>query len=137
MDTPTPPPPPVDPEVLEMLASLQEPAEPDLVVELVTLFLRDTPERLRELSGRPLEAGHAARVAHSVKGSAGNLGAYALQELASQLEQAGRRGDPADALASLADAVEDEYQRVEQHLRVVIAERVRATADESASGTSS
>ena len=95
MDTPTPPPPPVDPEVLEMLASLQEPAEPDLVVELVTLFLRDTPERLRELSGRPLEAGHAARVAHSVKGSAGNLGAFALQELASQLEQAGRRGDSA------------------------------------------
>jgi len=137
MDTPMPPPPPVDPEVLEMLASLQEPAEPDLVTELVTLFLRDTPERLRELSARPLEAGHAARAAHSVKGSAGNLGAFALQELASQLEQAGRRGDSADALASLADALQDEYQRVEQHLRVVVADRARATADRNTSGTSS
>jgi len=137
MDTPMPPPPPVDPEVLEMLASLQEPAEPDLVIELVTLFVRDTSERLRELSARPLEAGHVARAAHSVKGSAGNLGAVALQELASQLEQAGRRGDSADALARLADAVQDEYQRVEQHLRVVVADRARATADRNTSGTSS
>jgi HPt (histidine-containing phosphotransfer) domain-containing protein len=136
MDSPTPSP-PVDAEVIAMLASLQEPGEPDLVVELVTLFLRDTPDRLRELSGRPLEGRPAARVAHSVKGSAGNLGATALQALASQLEQAGLRGDSADALAALADAMADEFQRVEQYLGTVIAERARDGADPRASGTPS
>jgi HPt (histidine-containing phosphotransfer) domain-containing protein len=120
----TPPsPPPVDPEVLEMLASLQEPGEPDLVAELLTLFLRDTPERLFELRARPLEAGPAARVAHTVKGSAGNLGATQLQERASALEQAGHRGADADVLATLADALDAEYACVEQHLRQLLAER--------------
>lgn len=126
METPIPPPPPVDPEVIEMLASLQEPGEPDLVVELVTLFLRDTPERLRDLHARPLDASQAARVAHAVKGSAGNLGASRLQELASDLEQAGHRGESADGLATLAEAVFTEYARVEQHLQGVLADRTGA-----------
>ncbi|BCS33486.1 hypothetical protein TBR22_A27130 [Luteitalea sp. TBR-22] len=123
MDMPQPLPPPVDAEVLEMLASLQEPGEPDLVVELVSLFLRDTPERLRDLRGRPLEAGPVARVAHSVKGSAGNLGASYLQELASRLEQAGHSGAPAATLATMAEAVCAEFGRVEQHLQGVLRER--------------
>jgi two-component system chemotaxis response regulator CheY len=126
MNAQTPPPPPVDPEVLEMLASLQEPGEPDLVVELVTLFLRDTPERLAELTGRPVEAATAARVAHAVKGSAGNLGATGLQELAGRLEQAGHRGEAGEALADLVAAVHAEYARVERHLRGVLAERAGA-----------
>ena len=122
MPTPTPPPPPVDPEVIEMLASLQEPGEPDLVVELVTLFLRDTPERLNELAG-PVDAAQVARVAHAIKGSAGNLGAMTLQDVASRLEQAGHRGESADALARLTTELHEEYARVEQYLRGVVAER--------------
>ena len=121
MDSPLPP--AVDPEVIEMLASLQEPGEPDLVVELVTLFLRDTPDRLRELEGRPLDPARTARVAHSVKGSAGNLGASHLQELASRLEHAGHVAQPGAELARLADALCTEYVRVEQYLRGVLAER--------------
>ncbi len=115
--------PAVDPEVLEMLASLQEPGEPDLVVELVSLFLRDTPERLRALDDRPLDAAQVTRVAHAVKGSAGNLGASHLQDLAGQLEQAGYQGRSPDALATLADDVQAEYVRVEQYLRGVLANR--------------
>ncbi len=120
----SPLPPAVDSEVIEMLASLQEPGEPDLVVELVSLFLRDTPERLQELVGRPLDPGRTARVAHAVKGSAGNLGALVLQDLASQLEQAGHRGESAAVLERLVEAVELEFRRVEQHLRELLAARV-------------
>ncbi len=127
MDTPSPQL-PVDPEVIEMLASLQEPGEPDLIVELVALFLRDTPERLRDLRDQPLEASRAARVAHAVKGSAGNLGASLLQELASDLEQAGQRGESAVALAAHADAVFAEFARVEQHLLALVAERTGVDA---------
>lgn len=127
MDTPLPEL-PVDPEVIEMLASLQEPGEPDLVVELVTLFLRDTPERLRDLREQPLEPGRAVRVAHAVKGSAGNLGAGLLQERASQLEQAGHRGESPAALAMLAEAVYAEFSRVEGYLEALVAERTGADA---------
>lgn len=119
--------PPVDAEVLEMLASLQEPGEPDLLTELVTLFLRDTPERLRDLEPRPLEARHAARVGHAVKGSAGNLGATQLQELAHALEQAGQRTASSDELVALADAVAAEFDRVATHLQSVLAERASGT----------
>ena len=116
-------PPPVDTEVLEMLASLQEPGEPDLLVELVSLFLSDTPERLRALRVRPLASAPVARVAHSVKGSAGNLGATHLQDLASQLEQAGHESRGSDELAALADALCAEYARVELYLQGVLAMR--------------
>lgn len=132
MDTTPPQPPPIDAEVLEMLASLQEPGEPDLLVELVTLFLRDTPSRLRDLSARPLEAGRVVRVAHAVKGSAGNLGAMVLQDRASALEQAAHAGGDPVLLAGLADAVQAEYARVEAHLRGVLAERTGA--DSSTTG---
>lgn len=125
METPSPQL-PVDPEVIEMLASLQEPGEPDLIVELVTLFLRDTPERLRDLRQQPIEPHCAARVAHAVKGSAGNLGASLLQELASELEQAGHRGESPAALAALTDAVYAEFARVEQHLLALVADRTGA-----------
>ena len=126
MDITTPTPPPVDPGVLDALASLQEPGEPDLLLELVTLFLRDTPERLQDLHARPLDPGHAARVAHAVKGSAGNLGAMVLQERASLLEQAAHRGSDSDVLASLTAALHAEYGRVERHLRAILADRARA-----------
>ena len=129
MDTTPPQPPPIDSEVLEMLASLQEPGQPDLLIELVTLFLRDTPERLQDLLARPLDANHVARVAHAVKGSAGNLGAMALQECASALEQAAHHGQDADALAGLADAVRAEYVRVERYLQQILAQRRRATVE--------
>jgi len=116
-------PPPVDTEVLDMLASLQEPGEPDLLSELVSLFLRDTPERLQDLARHPLEAAPVARVAHAVKGSAGNLGAMHLQELASRLEQAGHQAQGSDQLATLAAAVCEEFSRVETYLQGVLALR--------------
>lgn len=119
----SPLPPAVDSEVIEMLASLQEPGEPDLVVELVSLFLRDTPERLHELVERPLDPTRTARVAHAVKGSAGNLGAQVLQDLASQLEQAGQRGESPAVLHRLVESLELEFRRVEQHLRELLAAR--------------
>lgn len=123
MDTSTPLPPPVDDEVLEMLASLQEPGEPDLLAELVTLFLRDTPARLADLEPRPLAAGPTARVAHAVKGSAGNLGAMHMQDLAARLEQAGHAGAASEVLVPMAEALCTEYTRVAAYLQHVLAQR--------------
>lgn len=115
---------PVDPEVLQMLADLQEPGEPDLLRELVTLFLRDTPERLHALRQALASADYAtaARAAHSVKGSAANLGAAGLQALAGLAEQSARQAEGA-ASAAAAAALEDEFSRVRRQLEDVLTER--------------
>ena len=114
---------PVDPEILQMLADLQEPGEPDLLRELITLFLRDTPERLdtalRALAASDFDT--AGRAAHSVKGSAANLGAHALQAHAGTAEAAARRQD-ASALTTALVALDEEFALVRAQL-----ERVRAT----------
>jgi len=111
---------PIDKDVLEMLAELQAPGEPDLVSELVELFLRDTPERLRVLETRPIDAADAVRAAHTVKGSAGNIGAVALQAQAAALEAAGHDGASAETLEALADAVFEEYARAAVCLREML-----------------
>ena len=115
---------PVDPDVLEMLADLQEPGEPDLLSELVTLFLRDTPERLdvlhRALDSRDFET--AARAAHSLKGSAANLGATQLQALAADAETSARAGDEATVRASAA-ALDAEFAAVRRQLEDVLTRR--------------
>ena len=120
--------PPVDPDVLEMLASLQEPGEPDLLAELIGLFLRDTSERLQALHDAALDAARVARVAHAVKGSAANIGAMRLQQVAGDLEEAGHQFCPARELASLVAEVSVEYERVRQYLEAELIARTRVTA---------
>jgi HPt (histidine-containing phosphotransfer) domain-containing protein len=118
---------PVDPEVLEMLADLQEPGEPDVLAELLGLFLRDTPERLGVIA-RALDTGDldaVGRAAHSVKGSASNLGAMALQGYAACVEMHARTGDLAATRAEAA-GLADEYRRVREHLESL---RRRACTD--------
>lgn len=114
---------PIDKDVLEMLAELQAPGEPDLVSELVELFLRDTPDRLRVLETRPLAVADVTRAAHSVKGSAGNIGAVALQAQAAALEEAGHQRASVETLEALADAVIEEYARAAVCLREMLTER--------------
>ena len=115
---------PVDPEVLQMLDELQEPGEPDLLRELVTLFLRDTPERLEALA-MGLASGDldsAARAAHSVKGSAANLGAMDLHTLASSAEQEARAGR-AQAVEALQVQLAHEFGRVQAQLDALLTTR--------------
>lgn len=116
---------PVDPDVLEMLASLQEPGEPDILIELLTLFLRDTPERLRDLTSPAVTAVEAGRVAHAVKGSAANLGATQLQTLAHDLEAACRGAISDSDVRAHVTGIVTEYARVERHLQELIATRER------------
>lgn len=54
-----------------------------------------------------MEAGRAVRLAHNLKGTAGNIGAGGVQRAAGVLEEAGRAGQPVeDALQSVAQALE-------------------------------
>lgn len=107
-----------------MLADLQEPGEPDLLRELLVLFLRDTPERLdalrRALACDDFET--AARAAHSLKGSAANLGAGALQALAASAETSARQRDRA-TVASVLTALDAEFAQVRAQLEELLSSR--------------
>ncbi|HSV34419.1 MAG TPA: response regulator [Ramlibacter sp.] len=72
--------------------------------EVVALFIADAPLRLQALA-QAVEAQDTAglaRTAHALKGTAGNIGAAALQQAAGLLEEAAQAGMPADAAARLA-----------------------------------
>jgi PAS domain S-box-containing protein len=58
------------------------------------------------------------RLAHNLKGSAGNIGAYKLQEAAYSLESVLREGNTSDAKA-IADDVEDKFRQVSESLTVL------------------
>jgi HPt (histidine-containing phosphotransfer) domain-containing protein len=93
----------LDPQLLETLRALQDPSDPDLANELITLFLRDSATRLTRIR-EVIAVGDLpaiAEIAHQLKGSAGVLAATRFHDAASDLEQAARHRHP-DA-ATLAD----------------------------------
>jgi len=61
----------------------------NLLVELVGVFVEEAPQRLAEL--REAAAAHdtatVERVSHTIKGSAGIVGASGLRELSAELEE--------------------------------------------------
>ena len=101
------------------LGRLEATSGPGLRRELVELFL-DTVERHRARLRGPLDADGGedlARIAHTIKGSAGNLGGSRAQLAAAALEKAARQGGPPEALAGLTEDLLHELDILEQGLR--------------------
>lgn len=106
---------PVDMSVIESLRDL---GDDELVLELVEIFMEDTPPRLEELAKAYID-GDAERiesVAHSLKSSCANLGAIRLSEICRDLEAKGREGELAQA-EELIVLSQEEYQRVSESLQ--------------------
>jgi PAS domain S-box-containing protein len=103
----------LDPETLSSLRSLQEPGEPSMLAELIDIFLRETPATVTALE----EAGAQAHPdllkerAHSLKGTASNLGARRLARLCARLE-AGAADGVLTGMTELLEQIRAEYQRV-------------------------
>jgi len=100
-------------EALENLRALRMDGEPDPLKELVELFVTDTPNRIAQLqeavksqSAHDLEAS-----AHSLKGSAGNLGASTIEATCLRLMQLSRTSD-LPAAESLVKSVEEDFAKV-------------------------
>jgi two-component system, sensor histidine kinase and response regulator len=118
---PSPAPPPDQPgeePVLDLsifagLQALHEPGEPDPVTELAELFLQDAPARLRAIHAAISRSDSKGlrEAAHSIKGSASNLGARRLASVSSAIETAARNGDLA-ATAPLLERLDSEFARV-------------------------
>ena len=100
----------LDPEVL---ANLRDLGDAELLAELAGMFFDDATSRLGELR-EAVEAGDAAgveRVAHTLKGSSGNMGAARMSAICAELQDVGASGDLARA-PGLLGGLEEEFGRV-------------------------
>jgi two-component system, sensor histidine kinase and response regulator len=113
---------PLDERALAGLRELQQEGEPDFVVELIELFLHDAPPQLAALRGAVEEddADSVERIAHTLKGSSGNMGAKKMAEICGELQNAGASGDLARA-PRLLERLEEEFGRVRPALEAELA----------------
>ncbi|MEK6634638.1 MAG: Hpt domain-containing protein, partial [Nitrospirota bacterium] len=106
----------IDPLVFDGLRVLSDEDDPGFLSRIIGHFLADTPTRLTAL-GMACRKGRAEdvqRIAHSLKGSASNLGALGLARVCDQVSAAAARG--LDAVPGLLAELELEFQRVRAQL---------------------
>jgi HPt (histidine-containing phosphotransfer) domain-containing protein len=104
-------------EVVEELLSLSE-GDAELLVDLIQMYLQDGPHKLKEIT-EGLETGDYDRVeraAHSLKGSAGNLGAILVQQDCETLQQASRE-QSLEQVQTGVSQLQDHYQQAETALQ--------------------
>jgi two-component system sensor histidine kinase/response regulator len=96
-----------------VLANLRDLGDAELLTELAGMFFDDASSRLEELR-EAIGAGDAAgveRVAHTLKGSGGNMGATRMAAICAELQDVGASGDLARA-PGLFEGLEEEFGRV-------------------------
>ncbi len=115
------PAPVLDPAVIETLRQLTPPGEADVLNEVLGLFLADVPGRMARLRAawQDGDAGGVQRAAHSLKGSAGNIGATAMLGVCQELDEQGRAGD-LSRLAPLVASLDAEYAKVAAEIKRLI-----------------
>lgn len=96
----------MDPQVLSGLQEVMEDEYP----KLLDTFLDDSQKRIEALHQARDDAKALGRIAHSFKGSSGNLGALRLAQLCQSLEA--RSSEPASDLGELVDQIDREFALV-------------------------
>jgi len=106
----------LDPAVVDSLRQLTPPGEPDVLAEILTVFLAEVPRRIDRLTTawRAGDVADVQRAAHSLKGSSGNIGADALFEVCKQIDERARAGEL--RIEELIDALNREYANVEAEI---------------------
>lgn len=109
----------IDKSALDELAELeQEGVGEGFVVEMIDLFLSDMEPREQALQRAVDQADWetAKRMAHAIKGSCGNFGAWQLAGLCASMEKTASDLDGAEA-AALLFRIQAESERVKTALR--------------------
>jgi CheY-like chemotaxis protein len=109
---------PLDETVLDNISALQQEGMPDILGELIEIYLKESENLIQTLSHsmEDNDAEGMARSAHSLKSSSGNMGAMALAELCKDMEVNGRR-QMTDHAVDDYNQIIAEYQRVQSALK--------------------
>jgi HPt (histidine-containing phosphotransfer) domain-containing protein len=108
----------LDPKVIDSLRQLTAPGEPDVLAEVLKIFLEDVPKKIRslQLAAEAGDAGQVARLAHSLKGSSGNIGATSMMDVCRRIDDLAKAGD-LEGVTPLLPTLTDEYHRVELEIK--------------------
>jgi HPt (histidine-containing phosphotransfer) domain-containing protein len=113
----------LDQTVLDELLSFADDGDPELLLDLIQMFLDDSPSKVAAVQ-EGLDNGDfekAERAAHSLKGSSGNLGAHLVQDVCEKL-QISTRNQQMDESKQLAPQLAAHYAAAEEALRKVLAQ---------------
>jgi HPt (histidine-containing phosphotransfer) domain-containing protein len=116
---------PLDRSVLASLRELQEEGEPDILHELIELFLTEVARQLVALreAVRAGDARSVVRIARVLEENSANMGARSMVALCTELEEMGRSEDLSVAPA-LISRLEAEFGRV----RVAFQKEIQSSA---------
>ena len=108
----------LDPKVIDSLRQLTPAGEADVLSEVLNLFLDEAPKKIRALQEAVNrgDAAEAGRVAHSLKGSSGNIGADSMMDVCRRIDDLATAGDLA-AVAPLLPSLTSEYHRAELEIK--------------------
>ena len=109
----------IDQGALDGLRSLTSATRPNFLMELIDLFIEDSPAkiaRMREALARA-DAVALASAAHALKSSSANLGARRMHALCELIEERSSQSSLRGA-ATLLAALEEEFARVRRALEV-------------------
>jgi HPt (histidine-containing phosphotransfer) domain-containing protein len=111
---------PIDPTPLDELRLLSDDGGPDILGELIDIYLDDTPGRLHDLAAAVQMGDPEASFqnAHALKSSCAQLGAMQLSQICAQLESMGRAGDVTGAQPLVA-AAQTEFERARDALLAI------------------
>jgi len=95
----------------------------ELLKEVITIFLEDTPGLLANLyvSIRSCDANAVERAVHTLKGAAANISAKRLQQLSQQVQQMLKKNDVMHLLAFIED-FEENYEKLDHVLNTYLLE---------------
>lgn len=110
----------LDPETIEHFRQLDGGGPPEFLFELIDAYLKDSGPKVDRLqrAWRDRNAPSLATIAHSLKGSSGNIGASALSGHCSTIEKAARSGS-LDGLEPAMEALLAEFRGVVAELEIL------------------
>lgn len=112
----------LDMSVVEELLSFSDDGDPELLLDLIQMFLEDGPAKVAAVQAGLANGDfdQAERAAHSLKGSSGNLGAQHLQNVCEEMQLATRQHQLEES-RRLATQLRDRFVEAEAALKQLLA----------------
>jgi CheY-like chemotaxis protein len=111
----------IDKSVLDSLSQLQQPGKPDIIKQLVTVYLQRSPKVLQDIheAAESNDIEKLWQAVHSLKSSSAILGACRLASLCHELEVLGRENQVDDPVR-IAQEIKAEFKVVADELERIL-----------------